>query len=216
MRFSAMTALLCAAAFAGSAAHAQIYLCQDASGRTLTSDMPIPECADRSMRVYGKTGVLKREIAAPLTPEEKRQKQLQEAKEKAAAAAAEEQRKSDHAMLARYRTEADINAARARSLDIVQEQKKRESIILDNAEMQLKQAQSALDAHKKKQSAASATIADSKVDDYQRRVEEGRKRVKDYDAEIAKINLKFDQTVTRFRELTDVTAALPHSPVLPQ
>ena len=48
-------------------AHATIFMCKDASGRTITSDRPIPECAERTVWEYGNTGSLKREIAAPLT-----------------------------------------------------------------------------------------------------------------------------------------------------
>ncbi|MDF3035707.1 MAG: hypothetical protein K0S28_981, partial [Paucimonas sp.] len=79
-------------------ASAQIYMCKDASGRTLTSDRPIPECSNREMREMGKDGVTRRVIAAPLTAEEKRKRTQEEEKKKAEATALEEQRKSDRAL----------------------------------------------------------------------------------------------------------------------
>lgn len=197
------------AACAASAAQAQIYMCKDASGRTLTSDRPIPECADRAMREFGKTGVLKREIRAPLTAEEKRQKQLEEEKRKVEALAAEEQKKSDNAMLARYRTEADINVARARSLSVIDEQVKRETIGLTAAEKQLAQAQSARDAAAKNQSKVPPVLVRN-VEDAERRVTESRNRLKEYNAELAKVNAKFDQTVARFREIAGEPSAKAH------
>lgn len=185
---------------ASTAAQAQIFICKDASGRTLTSDRPIPECADRSMREYGNNGVLKREIAAPLTAEEKRQKKIEEEQRKAEAVAAAEQKKSDNAMLARYRNEVDIEVARKRSLSIIDEQIKRETLGLTEAEKQLAQSKAALDASAKKQPKPPAALARN-AEDAERRVAEGRNRLKDYRDEQARINTKFDQTVKRFREL---------------
>ena len=195
-----MTTVLAVAALAAPAAHAQIYMCKDASGRTITSDRPIPECADRKVREYGKTGVLKREIAAPPTAEEKRQQQLEEEKRKAEAAAAAEQKKSDNAMLSRYRNEAEIEVARGRSLAIIDEQIKRETTALTEAEKQQTQARSALDAAAKKQPKPGQVLVRN-VEEADRRVSEGRSRLKDYQEEHAKVNAKFDQTVKRFREL---------------
>jgi glucan-binding YG repeat protein len=201
-----MTTALAAAVLAAPAAHAQIYMCKDASGRTMTSDRPIPECADRSMREYGKTGVLKREIAAPLTAEEKRQKQVEEEKRKADAVAAAEQKKSDNAMLARYRNEADIEVARGRSLAIIDEQIKRETSALAEAEKQQAQSKAALDAAAKKQPKPGQLLVRN-AEEAERRVAEGRTRLKDYREEHAKVNAKFDQTVKRFRELAGGVAA---------
>jgi hypothetical protein len=195
-----MATALAAAALASSAAHAQIYICKDASGRTITADRPIPECADRTMREYGKNGVLKREIAAPLTAEEKRQKKVEEEKRKADAAAAEEQKKSDNAMLARYRNEADIEVARKRSLAIIDEQIKRETTALAAAETQQAQSKAALDAAAKKQPKP-APILVRNAEEADRRVAEGRTRLTGYREELAKVNATFDQTVKRFREL---------------
>ena len=48
-------------------AQAQFFQCKDASGRTLSSDRPIPECADRPVRELGRNGMLKREVPPPLT-----------------------------------------------------------------------------------------------------------------------------------------------------
>ncbi len=203
------TALCVAAALTASAAQAQIFMCKDASNRTITSDRPIPECADRSMREYGKNGALKREIPAPLTAEEKRQRQQQEERQKAEAKVIEEQRKSDHAMLERYRTEADIEIARGRSLDIVREQVKRESNALADAEKQLKEAQAAMEPYNKKKAQPPASMRDGKIDDYTRRVDEGRRRLMGYEAEIAKINAKFDETVKRFNDIAGANATNP-------
>src|SRR3979411_410717 len=114
--------------------NAQIIMCKDVSGRTFTSDYPIPECIDRPAREFGRNGVLKREIPAPLTAEQKRQQQLDEEKRKAEEAAAAEQKQIDRAILSRYRNEGEIELARKRTLDLVEEKIKRETVALAAAE----------------------------------------------------------------------------------
>jgi len=66
-----------AIAFAGCAADAQpvqksIYTCVDGKGSKLTSDRPIPECADREQRVLNKDGSLMRVVPPMLTTTEER------------------------------------------------------------------------------------------------------------------------------------------------
>ena len=124
------------------AVHAQIIMCKDAAGKTYSSDRPIMECADRPIREFGKSGVLRREIPAPLTAEQKRQKQLDEEKRKAEEAALADQRQADRAILARYGKESDIEVARKRTLEITQEQLKRQTEELAAAEKQNAQVQS--------------------------------------------------------------------------
>src|SRR4051794_24862249 len=115
MKFARGFFLLCSFGLVSFSADAAIYMCKDASGRTLTSDQPIPECANRAMRELGSNGVVKREIAPPMTAEERRSKEAAEAKKKKEAAELEEKQKSDHALMARFRNEKDIEAARQRA-----------------------------------------------------------------------------------------------------
>ena len=182
-------------------AQAQIYMCKDANGRTLTSDRPIPECSDRSMKVLDNQGVARREIAAPLTPEQKRQRQEEEEKRKAAAAAEEEQKREDRALMARYKSEADIEAARKRSLEQVAEHIKMEESGIAAAEKRLKGAQVEADALKKAGKPLSARLQ-QRLDDNKQAIADGRKHIGEREKEMAPINAKYDQTLKRFRELT--------------
>ena len=79
-----------------AAVHAQkIYMCKDESGRTLTSDRPIPECEGRAIREFDKGGMVKRDIPPPPTAEQKRQMPIDDDKRKAEAEAADERRRAD-------------------------------------------------------------------------------------------------------------------------
>jgi hypothetical protein len=206
MKFVATATLCIAGALLPSLSQAQIYMCKDASGHTITSDKPIPECADRTVREYGKSGNYKRDIPPPPTAEERRKQQAEEDRKKAEEAAAKDQKRADSALLARYRSEADIDNARKRSLAIVQEQQKRENASLAKSEEQLKQAQTEVDANRKKKTPVPPILA-RKVDDLQNSVNSSKKRIQDQDAELAKINAKYDDETKRFKELTNASHA---------
>lgn len=202
-----MLAALVSALLAG-AAHAEIYICQDAAGRTLTSDRQIMECADRKVRVMGQNGLTKREISAPLTDEQKRQLQAEQEKRKAAIAVAEEQRRQDRALLARFSKESDIEVARQRALDQAKEHITREGVAIANAEQRLKEARAAA-SHKKGKPVPGnlqRTISES-----EQSIIDSRQQIRERNAEMAKINGKYDQSVKRFRELngTATTNANP-------
>jgi membrane-associated HD superfamily phosphohydrolase len=183
------------------AMHAQkIYMCKDESGRTLTSDRPIPECEGRAIREFDKGGMVKRDIPPPLTPEQKRQQQIEEEKRKAEAAAIEERKREDRAIRARYHNESEVEAARKQAVDAIQEQIKRDKATLANAEKQQKQAHAEGDSYKQKNSPLPAGVK-QRVEDADQAVDAAGKSLRDHEAEIGQINSKFDATLKRFREL---------------
>jgi len=179
-------------------AHAQIYTCKDGAGRTITSDHLIQECADRAVRELSNTGVVEREIPAPLSAEQKRQLQLQEEKRQAAAAALEQQRQQDRALLARYRSESDIATSRRYYLGLSQDLIKRDQVWIADAEKQLKAAQDETEFYKKKKLPQSLRM---QIDEANRAIADGKKSLSDHQAEAAGINAKFDDTLKRYRDL---------------
>ncbi|RJG03046.1 DUF4124 domain-containing protein [Noviherbaspirillum sedimenti] len=180
-------------------AHAEIYICKDASGKTLTSDRPIVECQDRKIRVLGKNGMTQREIGPPLTEEQKHQKQADDEKRKAAVAAADEQRRQDRALMARYGKEADIEVARQRALEPVGEQIRREqaSVLMSEKKLGLARAEAAA------QSKGKVPLnLQRKIDDLGQEIVDSKKLIVERQQEVVQINSKFDQSVKRFRELS--------------
>lgn len=197
---SLKTALFLSLALPMAGVQAQIYMCKDASGRTITSDRPIPECADRAVRELDKSGRTRRDIPAPMTAEEKRRLQQEEEKRKADEAAADEQRKSDRLLRARYKSEADIEEARKRALEQVDDRIKRDKTALASAEKQQQQAQAEADALKKK-NATVPTVLQHRIDDASQTVTTTRKAIQGHEADIAEVNAKHDALLKRFREL---------------
>jgi hypothetical protein len=96
---------------------AQIYSCKDpASGKVITSDRPIPECARTDMRVLNADGSTKQVIPAPMN-EQQRARALEEQKRaEEAVRAADERRRRERSFLLTYKTEQDLVDAYVRQL----------------------------------------------------------------------------------------------------
>jgi hypothetical protein len=191
--------------FGATIAHADIYMCKDASGRTLTSDRPIPECADRAMREYGNNGMVKKEIPAPLTAEQKREKLAQQEKKKAEDAVAEDQKKSDRALLARFHNEADIEQARARAGASINEQLAQQKKALAAAQEEWKTIQAA--TAEQKQAGKLNAASSNKLGSAAQKVVDARMTLQDTQSELAQINVKYDQIMRRYRQISEVASA---------
>jgi hypothetical protein len=92
------------------------FTCKDPQGRALTSDRMIPECANREQREYSSNGTLKRIIEAPLSPEQRRQREIEDKQKADADLAANERRRLDRVLLSSYSNVPGIEAARERAL----------------------------------------------------------------------------------------------------
>lgn len=167
------------------AAHAGIIACKDAAGRTLTSDRPIPECADRTVREYGRNGVFRREIAAPPTAEQQRILDQQRRQRQAEEDARRERQRADHALMSRYRSEDDIEVAR-----------QRESASLGNLVVQHKGA--LLVARQEWEAADGDAAAQERAAVRMRAI--GRS-LQDAEDDLVRLNGKYDGILQRYREL---------------
>ena len=206
MTSSLKTTLFLSLAMMQWGAQAQIYMCKDATGHTITSDRPITECADRAVREFDKSGRLRREIPPPLSAEEKRKLQLEEEKRKEDEVAAEEQRRSDRLLRARYKSEDDIEEARKRALEQIDDRIKRDKMALASAEEQQRQAQAEADALKKK-NARVPTVLQHRIDEASQSVLAARKAIQENEADAAEVNAKHDAILKRYRELAATAAS---------
>jgi hypothetical protein len=184
--------------------HAEIYMCKDANGRTFTSDRPIPECADRAMRQYGNNGMVRKEIPAPLTAEQKREKQAEEEKKKADELAADEQRRADRALLARFRSEADIEQARVRDTAAINDQIAQQKKIVATVEEEWKTAQAT--ANTQKQAGKLNPVVQGKAASAAQKVVDARMTLQDTQTELKQINTKYEQLLVRYRAVAEVAS----------
>jgi len=96
-----------------------IYTCVSASGKTLTSDRLIAECAGREQRILNADGSLNRVVPPSLTGEERARAEERERVAAAARSAKAEAVRRDRGLLTRYPDEAAHAKARAAALDSV-------------------------------------------------------------------------------------------------
>lgn len=184
-------------------AAAQIYVCKDASGRTITADRPVQECANRATRELDHNGLVRREIPAPLTPQQKREQEALAAQQREEAAARQEQRLYDRALLTRYRNESDIAISRQQSLDLLNEQMR----IDTNA---LAREKKDADAARSLAKGGKAGAAERRqLEEVQRRIELRTASIASRNTEIARSNEKYDKALKRFRELSALSASSP-------
>lgn len=181
-------------------AAAEIYSCKDATGRVITSDRPIPECADRAVTVRKNVGQAAKEIPRPLTPEERRKAQAEEARQKELAIAEEERQKQERYLLTHYRSEDDIERDRKEKLNSV-----KEKIRIGNEQIQfVTKLLTDLDAEKLRRPQASPAESAS-FDNRANALRNSIKKTQDnnYAAETeqAKINAQFDAILKQYREI---------------
>lgn len=180
-------------------AHGQIYSCKDASGRTVTSDRPMSECGDRAIRELSKTGVIKREIPAEMTPEQKRQREAIEEKQRTEAALTEQKKQQDRALLARYHSENDIEISRRSALAQTQDLIKLDQKTINETESKLKTIETETQFYKTK------TIPfelQTRIDDTTQFLINKKKQMADHQNDLSLINARFDEMLKRYREVT--------------
>jgi len=103
-----------ALAVAAVPAGARTFCCTDDRGHRVCGE-PLPvECQKRAYNELNSQGVLSKRYEAPLTPEQRAQRDAELARKKAEEQAAAEQARRDRVLLGRYNSVADIDARRAR------------------------------------------------------------------------------------------------------
>lgn len=107
-----MAAVLIGTTVADAADKGGISKCQDATGRWHYGDTAAAECARSKVTVLSEQGVKKKEIAAPLTQADLKQRDDLKQKEEQA----KEQAKQDELLLSSYAHEADVVYVRDRKL----------------------------------------------------------------------------------------------------
>lgn len=190
-----MASLLCI----GTPLQAQkIYVCKDANGRTLTSDRPIPECADRAMKELNSNGLTKRDIPAPLTPEQIRQKKEAEEKKTQDEKNVVEQRKRDEFLLSTYKSEHQIETERLRAITQLRNNINIARTAKGVAEQRYKAAQSEVTILKEKGNAIPVPLRE-RIADAEKSVALEASNAQAMEAELGKVKERYDDIMLRYR-----------------
>ena len=200
LRFCLIAGALTMVACTAAHAQASIFTCRDRSGKTQTSDHPIADCVG-VMRELGPSGIVKREIGPPLTPEQQRQKDADDRAKKAADEAAREKHRRDTALLAAYQNTDQIDAARKRALTDADA-----SIKLSHERMvELLKEKKALqqEAQQTYGNKPVTPLFQRKIDDNQALIDDEDASMKARQADVGRINQRYDDELRRFVELTE-------------
>ena len=110
----------------------KFYCCTEAAGTQVCGDILPQSCYGRAYRELGQTGQTLREVAPPLTAEQRAQRTIEDEQRKEAEARQKEQQRKDQALLNTYASAEDIEAMRKRALeDIDKSIKRAESRIVE-------------------------------------------------------------------------------------
>lgn len=96
--------------------HARTYCCTDDNGRRVCGDVVLPQCAKRSYQEFNSQGVIARQHEAPLSAEQRAQRNAELARKKEEERRAADDNRRDRALLASYSSAGDIDAKRDRML----------------------------------------------------------------------------------------------------
>lgn len=112
MKRSCLLIAVLAATHAGAA-----FKCVDERGITHVGDTPPPGCAKVVMYEISRSGQVIREFQPTLTPEQVKQKQIEEAKRREAEKIAAEQKRRDTALLQTFSSEKEFDVVRDRNIE---------------------------------------------------------------------------------------------------
>jgi len=201
LRAAAPAALLAAAlAVLPASAWAQLFVCKTPNGRTLTGDVPPPECQDVPVRELNRDGSVKHVIEPPLTDEQKRKREEEEKKRKELEREAREQNRKDRALLETYASEEEIDASRDRTLA-------NQQALIERANQQLKQIKA---DRKRLEDEAEFYVKRKMPEKLKRAIEDNDTlqaqqlhTIELIKADMERINERYDAELQRFRELVN-------------
>jgi hypothetical protein len=178
------------------------YVCKDANNRTISSDTPPPECADREIREHGRNGTLRRVIEPPLTAEQRQQREEQAKIKADAEAASAIAKRRDAVLMQAYRNEEAIELARARALGDSMAVLKvdRERMVAIKKEHSAAVGQMT-DFEKKNPGKKPPVPLQRNVDDLAQRVQQQGLLLSRREEEVARINARFDGDKKRWLEI---------------
>jgi hypothetical protein len=208
MKFSVKVTITAGLWLASALAWAQIYTCIDANGKKITSDRPIPECAEREQKELNSSGTVKRTVKPVMTVEEQRvfdDKQRAENEERSRIA---EEKRKDRALLTRYPNRASHDQERTEALTQVDDVIRAATKRIGELGNQRKDIDAQLEFYKKDPSKAPPSLR-RQVDDNNNSVAVQKRFVIDQEGEKKRINARFDEELGKLKTLWQLTAAVP-------
>jgi hypothetical protein len=178
-------------------AAARTFCCTDKTGHRVCGDTMPEQCSDRAVKEFDGTKI--RTLDAPLTAEQRAQRDADAARKKEQERLASDQRRRDNALLNTYSSEKDIDAMRDRALANLQEANK--------------QAQEKYDAALKRKKALEKEVAfytnkpvpanlKAQIKENETELAAQQTAVEERKKEAEAVRTRFEDDRKRYRELT--------------
>jgi hypothetical protein len=192
MKRTCLLIAVLAATHAGAA-----FKCVDERGITHFGDTPPPGCAKVVMYEINRAGRVLRQIDPTLTPEQVKQKQLEEAKRREEEKAAAEQKRKDTALLQTFSSEMEFDIVRDRNIEPLRARIRTARDRIKDVDKRLKEVEEEAEFYKagKKKGGRKDETPRSLVDERERlKAEKARldKSIVGAEKEIEQIREKFD------------------------
>ncbi len=207
--------LLCLPALALAQAQAPttqgIYTCVDAKGRNLTSDRLIPECNDREQKMLNPSGTIKARVGPTLTAQERVELEAKERTQQEEQARLNEEKRRDRALLVRYPNKSVHDKERAGALaqiDVVKQAALHRSEELARQRVPLLEE---MEFYKKNPAKAPPPVRRA-LEEVGQSIAIQVRFIADQDAEIKRVNARFDEELARLKQLWAQQAAAPAAP----
>ncbi len=196
---------LCGCLFGAAAAtaHAQLFVCTTASGRTITADRPPGECADRPVRELRPDGSVRRVIEPPLTPEQRAARDAEARRQIEEAERQRGQMRRDLSLLETYGSENEIEATRNRALGDRQVIIERANKRMEELKRERKKLDDETEFYAKRdlpEKLKRSLAANNEMQKSQQKI------IAETRQEMERVNERYDAELKRFRELVSAGA----------
>jgi hypothetical protein len=182
----------------------EIYTCLDARGRKLTSDRPIAECRDREQKILNPSGTIKTRVGPTLTVKERAELEAKDKAEQAQRAMLEEDRRRDRALLIRYPTPSAHQMEWNNALDHINRVKQTALVQVTDLLAQKTKLMDEMAFYEKDPSRAPTRLK-RQIDEVNQTLAAQGRFMADKDAEIARVNARFDAEQQRLTPLWQMT-----------
>lgn len=177
-----------------------VYTCVDAKGRKLTADRPIVDCIDREQQVLNPSGTVKAKVGPSLTAQERAEQEQKFKRESEAQSKAADEKRRNRALQTRYPSQTVHDKERNEAIAGVENVIKAAKGRTDELNAQLLRLDQEMEFYKKDPSKAPAYLR-RQVEETQQSMAVQKRFIGEQEAEIRRINARFDDELARLRPL---------------
>jgi len=185
-----------------------VYTCVDAKGRKLTSDRPIVECIDREQKILNPSGTVRAKVGPSLTAKELADIEAKEKREAEERNRNAEEKRRDRALLTRYPSKAVHDQERADALAQITVVIKAATNRLEELGKQRRAIDEEMEFYKKDPTKAPAYVRRQLEENIQSQAVQ-RRFIGEQEAEVKRVNERFDDELGRLKQLWAAAAAVP-------